>query len=295
MRKILIILLMFLLTTSSFAETKQMKSSSDIDSIVTTETVHTDDQGYMSFILTTTTYYLKALNVKVKTVEAVVLVNTTSSSYDYTKVIVEKGETQYIYNAVSDVEYFPLQMGSGKYNVSIMGSNDGRRFRLISEETFNVTLEENAVFLSASQTVNWDEESKVAVLANDLIKEAKTDQEKLEIIHTYVINHVRYDYKKAQALPKGYIPDPVSTLDEGFGICYDFASLLASMLRSVDIPTKLVKGYSSYTPVYHAWNEVLIEEDWLVVDASTDSIYVDYNVNYVLSKSVDDYVTSKVY
>jgi len=295
MRKILVILLMFLLSTSSFAETKPIKSSSDVDSIVTTETVHTDDLGYMSFILTTTTYYFKALNIEVKTIEAVVLVNMTSSSYDYSKVIIEKGDTQYIYNAVSDIEYFPLQMGSGKYNVSIMGSNDGRRFRLISEDSFNVTLEENAVFLSASQTVNWDEESKVAIVANDLIKEAKTNQEKLEIIHTYVINNVRYDYAKAQALPKGYIPSPVSTLDEGFGICYDFASLLASMLRSVDIPTKLVKGYSSYTPVYHAWNEVLIEEDWLVVDASTDSIYVDYNVNYILSKSINDYVTSKVY
>ena len=60
-------------------------------------------------------------------------------------------------------------------------------------------------------------------------------------------------------MPKGYIPNPDSTLEEGAGICYDFAALTASMLRSANIHAKLVKGYSTYTPVYHAWNEVLID------------------------------------
>jgi transglutaminase-like putative cysteine protease len=292
MKKIMILLMIALMMSLPLVA---MADTNEDGLMISTETVQTDDNGFMALIYTTTSYFFEVLNIDVKKVEAVVRINISAASYKNYKILIEKDDTEYIYNLVEDVEYFPLQMGSGKYNVTILGSNDGRRFRLIGEQSFNVELVENAVFLSSSQTVNWDAESKVAQVALEITDQATTDQERLEVIHTYVVDNVRYDYDKANALPKGYIPSPISTIDEGLGICYDFAALMASMLRSVDIPTKLIKGYSSYTPVYHAWNEVLIEEDWLVVDASTDSIYVDYKVKYVLSKSAADYVMSKEY
>jgi transglutaminase-like putative cysteine protease len=248
----------------------------------------------LMILSSTMTVFADTSNVKVNTADATVEIQRPTGYSNY-KAIVEKDDVEYIYNLVSTTEKLPLQSGSGTYKISILGSNDGRRFRLLSEESVKVTLEENAVFLSASQTVNWNVDSEVAILAKDLTKDAKTDREKLEIIHTYVINHVRYDYKKANSLPKGYIPNADDTLAEGTGICYDFAAITGSMLRAVDVPTKLVKGYSSYTPVYHAWNEVLIDGEWVVVDASTDSIYVDYNASYSLEKAAKDYVGSKVY
>ncbi|MGI6627015.1 MAG: transglutaminase-like domain-containing protein [Bacillota bacterium] len=48
-------------------------------------------------------------------------------------------------------------------------------------------------------------------------------------------------------------------LEAGKGICFDYSSLLASMLRSLDVPTKLVTGYVAPDYLYHAWNEVYIE------------------------------------
>jgi transglutaminase-like putative cysteine protease len=248
----------------------------------------------LAVLLGSTAVYADTNNVKVNTADATVDVSTTTGYSSY-KAIVEKDGTKYIYNLVSNTDTLPLQMGSGQYKISILGSNDGRRFRSLSKETINVTLEENAVFLSSSQTVNWSDESEVAILAKELTKDAKTDMEKLEIIHQYVVTNVRYDYVKAQNLPKGYIPNADSTLAVGSGICYDFAAITGSMLRAVDVPAKLVKGYSSFTPVYHAWNEVLIDGEWVVVDASTDSIFVDYNYAYDLVKSHSDYVGSKVY
>jgi transglutaminase-like putative cysteine protease len=247
------------------------------------------------FAVTATAVYADTLEVEVNTADATVEVNTGSTDYSNFKAIVEKDDVEYIYNLVSGIDTLPLQMGSGEYTISLLGSNDGRRYRLLTEETITVELEENAVFLSASQTVNWNDESAVAILAQELTKDAETDREKLDAIHTYVVNNVSYDYEKATSLPKGYIPSADSTLDEGLGICYDFAAMTASMLRAVDVPTKLVKGYSTYTPVYHAWNEVLIDGEWIVVDASTDSIFVDYNVAYSLEKAVEDYQASKVY
>lgn len=264
------------------------------DAVVETQIVK-DDSGYMMLVIKTTTYTLDTFNIEVKTVEATVVINAKSTSYSKIKSVVEKEGTQYIYNLVDDIEYLPLQMGSGSYEVSLLGSNDGRRFRNLTSKTFNVTLEENAVFLARSQTVNWDSESDVAILAQALTLDMEEDLEKLEAIHTHIIENVRYDYQKAAALPKGYIPNADMTLEEGKGICYDFAAVLASMMRSVDVPAKLIKGYSSYTPVYHAWNEILVDDEWLIVDASTDSIFLDYNVTYKLAKSRSDYKTSKEY
>ena len=249
----------------------------------------------MLLVTSATSVFADTMNVQVNTADATVVINVSTTAYSNFKAIVEKDDVVYIYNLVSGIETLPLQMGSGQYTVTVLGSNDGRRFRLLSEKTINVTIKENAVYLSSSQTVNWNDESEVAILAKELTKDAETDREKLEAIHTYVVKNVRYDYQKATSLPKGYIPNSETTLAEGSGICSDFAAITASMLRSVDVPTKLVKGYSSYTPVYHAWNEVLIDEQWVVVDASTDSIYVDYNVAYSLEKDTADYVNSKVY
>jgi transglutaminase-like putative cysteine protease len=250
---------------------------------------------FVLLVSTVSTAFADTLNVQVNSVDATVAIKTDTADYSSFKAIVEKDDVEYIYNLVSGIDTLPLQLGSGQYVITILGSNDGRRFRLLSEETITVQLEENAVFLSASQTVNWNDESEVAILAQELTKDAETDREKLEIIHTYIVNNVTYDYQKASSLPKGYIPNADDTLSENKGICYDFAALTASMLRSVEVPTKLVKGYSAYTSVYHAWNEVLIDGEWVVVDASTDSIFVAYNVAYSLEKDTNDYMNSKVY
>lgn len=250
----------------------------------------------MVLVLTSTmSVFADTNNVLVNTADATVEVSITSSDYSNFKAIVEKDDVEYIYNLVSTSDTLPLQMGSGEYTITLLGSKDGRRFRSLSKETIDVEIKENAVYLSSNQTVDWNDESDVAILAKELTKNAKNDMEKLELIHTYVIENVRYDYVKAANIARGYIPNADTTLAEGAGICYDYAAMTATMLRSVDVPAKLVKGYSSYTPVYHAWNEVLIDGEWIVVDATTDSIYVDHNAAYRLVKADDDYIASKVY
>ena len=63
----------------------------------------------------------------------------------------------------------------------------------------------------------------------------------------------------------GYLPDLDELYETKKGICYDYASMLAAMLRAVGIPAKLVMGYVAPNNVYHAWNEVYIEgEGWVV-------------------------------
>jgi transglutaminase-like putative cysteine protease len=240
-------------------------------------------------------YTMKNDFTQVITLEAIVEVNQKNNTFNNYKVVINKDEEDYIYNIYDEKTRLPLQLDSGNYEVTLLGSTDNRRFKTLSKTAFKISLEKFAPFLSSSQTVFFEAEDDVYLLAKLLTKDAETDLEKLEIIHDYLIKNLRYDYKKAEDLEKGYVPVPMVTLEEGKGICYDFAALLGAMLRSVDVPAKLIKGYSAYTPVYHAWNEVYIDDTWWIVDSSTDSIFYDYNVVYQLKKSEKNYLTSKFY
>lgn len=78
-------------------------------------------------------------------------------------------------------------------------------------------------------------------MAHQLTENLETDKEKLEAIYKYVVRNISYDYEKVNTICCRYNPDADSTLEEGKGICYDYASLTAAMLRSVSIPAKFVK------------------------------------------------------
>ena len=58
------------------------------------------------------------------------------------------------------------------------------------------------------------------------------------------------------------MPYPDETLQSGKGICFDYASLGAAMLRSQGIPAKIVTGTVSPQGIYHAWIMVNIDGTW---------------------------------
>jgi transglutaminase-like putative cysteine protease len=291
MKKLMIIMVIISLMAVPAFGHQNISKIGDVETWIADQ----DSLGIMFLTFTRQAYLVNVLDMEINVLEANVVINGSQIDYEHIKVVISKDEVEYIYNLLEDVETFPLQMGTGTYDVSVLGSTDGRRYRQLSKKTFDVTLEENAVFLSRSQTVNWTVESESALLAQVLTENAEDNLDKLNLIHDYVVHNIQYDYVKASNMEKLYVPDPDQTLEEGLGICYDFSALLASMLRSVEVPTKLIKGYSTYTPVYHAWNQVLIEDEWYVVDSSTDSIFVEYNVPYQLRKAEKDYQTSKEY
>ena len=59
------------------------------------------------------------------------------------------------------------------------------------------------------------------------------------------------------------------TLSTGKGICFDYSSLMAAMLRSQHVPTKLVVGYAKQA--YHAWINVWSDEEgWITKEIHFD-------------------------
>lgn len=186
------------------------------------------------------------------------------------KVIIEKNSIQYTYNLNNKGEYdtYPLQLGDGKYKVRVFENISDNRYATTQTVDIDVKLkDENAPYLISSQMVNYTEESETVKKAQELAENKANDLEKVEAIYDYVISNIKYDNDKAKNVKSDYLPDVDEILKENKGICYDYSSLLAAMLRSNSIPTKLVTGYSQNVSAFHAWNEVYTEETgWIALD-----------------------------
>ena len=177
--------------------------------------------------------------------------------------VIVKGPSavQYTYTLKSngDYEVFPLSDSNGSYTVGVFEQIEGTRYSTANSATFTVSLnDEFAPFLRPNQYVNFKTDSKTVAKAAELVANAKDLTGKISAIYNYVVSNLTYDRELAATVKSGYLPDVDAVLAKGKGICFDYAAVMASMLRSQGVPTKLVVGYAGDR--YHAWINVFSEE-----------------------------------
>ncbi len=243
---------------------------------------------------TTNSEWLDASNID----NGYIAVNYTPASAARTKVMIAKSGTTYTYdlNTVSAASNFPLQLGDGTYEVTLLENTSGNNYRKVSSDSLDVTLSNpNSVYLASTQNINWKNSPAVIAKARELTANATTDTAKAQAIYDYITSKVKYDYALAAALPAVYIPSPAQTLSSNKGICYDYASLNAAMLRSVGIPAKLDMGTSTKVKEYHAWNEVFLNGKWVVVDTTVDASMKQGGKKTTLTTDASQYTAAKVY
>ena len=199
---------------------------------------------------------------------------------------------------------FPLTAGNGSYALQVLENVAGDTYTVSLAQSINVSIEDEFLpFLYPNQYVNFHTDSKAVSKGSDLAKDTYSDLDVVQNIYNYVIKNISYDTEKAQNVSYGYVPDIDDTLSSKKGICFDYAALMTSMLRSQNIPTKLEVGYSG--DAYHAWISVytadtgwlngIIEFDgnvWTLVDptfgANTDDKtlkkFIGDGSNYILQK-----------
>lgn len=191
-----------------------------------------------------------------------VMVKYTGDSSDKIKVILTgPSSVKYTYNLSSKGNYetFILSDGSGQYTIGAYKNISGTKYSTLFSKNFKVSLkDEFAPFLRPNQYVNYNEKSQVVTLATSLTKDSKSDLEKVEKIYYYVVKSITYDKKKAETVQSGYLPVVDEVLKAKTGICFDYAAVMAAMLRSQGIPAKLVTGYTG--SIYHAWISTYTEE-----------------------------------
>lgn len=157
-------------------------------------------------------------------------------------------------------EYFPISCGSGEYTIQIYEQIDGNRYSLALEDTISVSLKKDTLpFLYPNKYVDFSKTSDCVRKAAELCAGKNGDIEKLAAIFQWITDNVTYDRQLAATVQSGYTPNPDRTLANRTGICYDYASLMAAMIRSQGIPARLVVGYAADN-IYHAWNEVYTAE-----------------------------------
>ena len=123
-------------------------------------------------------------------------------------------------------------------------------------------------FLRPSAYVDYDQDSECVKLAAQLASKEEDALGVVGAVFEYICDNIVYDKEKAQTVQTttGYMPVLDDTLRTGKGICFDYASLVAGMLRSQGIPTKMVFGDVSPDDIYHAWNMFYTEETgWVTV------------------------------
>ncbi|MFF2484491.1 transglutaminase domain-containing protein [Paenibacillus sp. NPDC058071] len=228
----------------------------------------------------------------------VVGVNYGVKSDVKTKVMIAKGNDKYTYNLNSkeQAELFPLQLGNGEYTVSVLENTSGNKYKVVGQEKVSLNLADSKiVYLNSIQNVNWNDSKKAVQKAKELTANKKTDREKVKAIYEYIITNVAYDNDLAAKAPTDYLPNIDKTLTSKKDICYGYAALFAAMTRSLDIPTKLVMGTTSYVKEYHAWNEVFLDGKWVIVDTTVDAGLKNGNKKYEFEKEAAKYNVAKVY
>ncbi|MEG0741258.1 MAG: transglutaminase-like domain-containing protein [Clostridia bacterium] len=180
----------------------------------------------------------------------------------------------YDLNSNGEYEAFPLQLGNGKYKIQVLAQVSGRKYRPVSSISFKVSLSDAAnPYRHPNQYVNYNAETLAVKEAQTLCNGLATDDDKFKAIYQYIVSNYQYDYDLANAvhskeIASGYVPVLDGVFESRKGICFDLAALTACMLRSQGIPAQLVIGYADRT--YHAWNEVLLQGQWVRCDPTSD-------------------------
>ncbi|KAB3531911.1 transglutaminase domain-containing protein [Alkaliphilus pronyensis] len=209
------------------------------------------------------------------------------------KLLVEKDGTRYSYNLYEkdEIQLFPLQMGNGSYRIRVMENTEGNKYKTVLNKEININLQDSSItYLNSIQEINWKRDNKAIIKASEITEGIDCEQQKLEAIYSYIVKNIKYDYEKISTITSSYLPDIDEILESGQGICYDYSSLFAAMMRSVGVPTKMVKGYTDLIPnEYHAWNEVLINGEWKIIDTTFDAAYIQDSKNVDMLKTASDY------
>ncbi len=170
---------------------------------------------------------------------------------------------QYRFDMNNTWQAFPLAAGSGSYTLGVYENVYDTSYTQAYSVSFDAAVtDEFTAFLRPNEYVDYTADSVAVQKGAELAEGAQSDLEVVERVYDFVMEHLAYDYDKADNVKSGYLPNVDDIMASGTGICFDYASLMATMLRSQRIPTRLDIGWSG--DIYHAWVSVyLAESGWV--------------------------------
>lgn len=194
------------------------------------------------------------------TAEGYVMAIYTAATDKRLRVRVAGPGTVYTYDLpAGEWTSFPLTDGDGTYKVTVYENTTGTKYATVLAANFDAALrDEFGPFLLPNQYVDYAKAPDTLATAAGLTRGLNDPLSRVEAIYSYVVHNLTYDTQKASTVQSGYLPVLDDVLAARKGICFDYAALMAGMLRSQGVPCKLVVGYAG--TAYHAWISVWTEE-----------------------------------
>lgn len=192
----------------------------------------------------------------------------------------------YDLNGEGEFEVYGFTEGDGTYKIHVLQNastkKSSKSYASLYSQDIKVTLsDENNPFLTPSQYAWYTPESNTVAKSEELCAGLTSDRDKADTIFTFLTTNMSYDKKKAKSSKGKTIEEFIPVVDETLvslkGICFDYAAMMACMLRSQGIPTKVVIGNFTApgNAQYHAWNNVYIDGKWELMDATLGGEYAE--------------------
>lgn len=104
-------------------------------------------------------------------------------------------------------------------------------------------------------------------LAAEISREAAPGYPQVEAIRAWIRGNVEYRYGHSNSSTSA-----ADTARDRVGVCRDFTHLGIALCRALNIPARMVAGYSRFldTPDMHAWFEAYVGGRWFTFDATQD-------------------------
>ena len=133
---------------------------------------------------------------------------------------------------------------------------------------------------------------EVEKLTQYLVKPAKNDTEKVRSFYVWIAENISYDVKAfVHYRPSRYQPvAPDEVLKQRKAVCQGYADLFQEMCRLVNIPSRIVPGYSkgfgyqgneTFDHADHAWNAVRVDGQWHLLDVTWASGGINDQLKFV--------------
>lgn len=163
----------------------------------------------------------------------------------------------YDLNGQGEFEVFPLQLGSGKYEITLYENVSGKNYANAGKITISVEMPDaEACFLYPNQYVHYTIESE-AVGKADALCAGKSAKDAYEAVCGFMSGSFVYDYVKAVTIKAGVLPDIDGSYSKKMGVCQDLSAIMCCMLRTQGLPARLMIGYADAN--YHAWVTVKLD------------------------------------
>lgn len=234
---------------------------------------------------------------KSKIADGIITVQYTGSFSKKIKITVEKNNERYVYNITNESPInIPLQLGDGTYKITVYKHLNSTNYQPLATESVDAeNISRVNLFTYSIPNIYFDKSLNSIKNYDELLGDEDTN-DKIKQLYSDVINDYSYDYDKAKkVVSTEYIPFIDDMYYDKTGICYDYSVLMAGVLRSQGIPTKLVMGYAPEIKAYHAWNQIYMNGKWITVDTTYDASKVQSGKSTSFAKDSKKFKVIKVY